>query len=166
MKKILYIMLLGVMAACTVKTNESDNANTDSQKSGTEEVATTAGKTIVYNVYLKPEDMTDEYLPEFYADFDRDAFVEAMFEAVYHNRAEVTDMEGNPMTIEDIKTREIEDPNYSREKLAGIQFTEEWTFDPKTISMSKKVKKMLIGYEVVEDSMIVALRPGFMFHFK
>ena len=32
--------------------------------------------------------------------------------------------------------------------------------------MSKKVKKMLIGYEVVEDSMIVALRPGFMFHFK
>ncbi len=124
-----------------------------------------SGNTIVYNVYLKPQDMTDPYAPELYENFNREAFVDSLFEAIYHNRAQVTDMSGNPLTIDSIKTLEIEDPRYFRDKLAGVQFTEEWTFCPKTKTMTKKVRKMLVGYELVEDSMIVALRPGFVFTF-
>lgn len=123
------------------------------------------GNEIVYNVYLKPQDLRDPYAPELYEGFDRGAFVDSLFAAIYYNGAVVTDMSGAPLTIDDIKQREVEDPKYSRDKVACVQFREVWTFSPAARTMRKRVKSMLIGYEVVEDSMIVTLRPGFMFHF-
>lgn len=127
--------------------------------------ATAEGREIVYNVYLKPQDFRDPYAPELYEGFDREAFVDSLFAAVYLHRAKVTDMSGAPLTIDDIKQREVEDPNYSRDKVACVQFREVWDFSPSSMSMVKKVKTMLIGYEVVEDSAIVTLRPGFVLNF-
>lgn len=123
------------------------------------------GNEIVYNVYLKPQDLRDPYAPELYAGFDRAAFVDSLFAAIYYNGAEVTDMSGNALSIDDIKQREVEDPKYSRDKVACVQFREAWAFSPTAKTMRKSVKSMLVGYEVVEDSMIVTLRPGFVFHF-
>ncbi|MDD7724339.1 MAG: hypothetical protein PUJ24_01585, partial [Bacteroidales bacterium] len=91
---------------------------------------------------------------------------DSLFAAVYSNGVTVTDMEGNVLSIDDIKVREVEDPNYSRDKVAGIQFTEAWVYSPSSNTMTKTVKSMLVGYEVVEDSVIVAFRPGFVFRFK
>lgn len=129
------------------------------------DVAASGGNEIVYNVYLKPQDMRDPYAPELYEGFDRGAFVDSLFAAIYYNGAAVTDMNGKALSIDDIKQREVEDPKYSRDKVACVQFREEWTFSPATKTMRKNVKSMLVGYEVVEDSMIVTLRPGFVFHF-
>lgn len=124
------------------------------------------GNTIEYIVYLKPTDQTDPYAPELYEHFDRAAFADSIMSAIYYHRARVTDYQtGEPLTIDDIKTREVEDPNYARSKMAGVRFTEQWRFDPTTLTMAKRVTKMLVGYEVVSDSMIVALRPGFLFTF-
>ena len=123
------------------------------------------GKEIVYNVYLKPQDFRDPYAPELYEGFDREAFVDSLFAAVDLHKAKVTDMTGAPLTIDDVKQREVEDPNYSRDKVACVQFREVWDFSPSSMSMVKKVKTMLIGYEVVEDSAIVTLRPGFVLNF-
>lgn len=120
------------------------------------------GKTIEYIVYLKPQDQRDTDAPELYQNFDRAAFADSIMNAVYYHRARVTDMQtGEVLTIDDIKTREVEDPNYARDKMAGVRFTEEWTFDPTNLTMTKRVRRMLIGYEVVVDSVIEALRPGF-----
>ncbi len=123
------------------------------------------GNEIVYNVYLKPQDMRDPYAPELYEGFNRGAFVDSLFAAIYYNGAVVTDMSGNVLSIDDIKQREVEDPKYSRDKVACVQFREVWAFSPASKTMRKSVKSMLVGYEVVEDSMIVTLRPGFVFHF-
>ncbi len=120
---------------------------------------------ITYNVYLKPQDLRDPYAPELYVGFDRQSFVDSLFAAVYTKGVQVTDMNGDPMTIDDVKQREVEDPNYSRDKVACVQFHEQWQYSPSANKMTKVVKSMLIGYEVVEDSMIVTLRPGFMLHF-
>lgn len=128
-------------------------------------VPVSGGNEIVYNVYLKPQDLRDPYAPELYEGFDRAAFVDSLFAAIYYNGAEVTDMNGNALSIDDIKQREVEDPKYSRDKVACVQFREVWAFSPAAKTMRKSVKSMLIGYEVVEDSMIVTLRPGFVFHF-
>lgn len=123
------------------------------------------GNEIVYNVYLKPQDLRDPYAPELYEGFNRGAFVDSLFAAIYYNGAVVTDMSGNVLSIDDIKQREVEDPKYSRDKVACVQFREVWAFSPASKTMRKSVKSMLVGYEVVEDSMIVTLRPGFVFHF-
>ena len=125
----------------------------------------TPSNEIVYNVYLKPQDLRDPYAPELYQNFDRASFVDSLFSAVYTKGVKVTDMNGNPMTIDDVKQREVENPNYSRDKVACIQFREDWHYNPFSNTMTKTIKSMLIGYEVIEDSMIVTLRPGFMFHF-
>lgn len=122
--------------------------------------------TIVHNVYLKPQFANDEAYASMLNDFNREAFVDSVFEAVYRHAIKITDMDGNPISLEDVKTREIEEPEFHRDKVAGIQFTEKWSFDPATHHMEKKVISMLIGYEVVDNGEIVAFRPGIMVHLK
>ena len=166
MKSQFFLSLAAVAVALTSCTNN----NAPEQKVETNvpnpQVVSADGNEIIYNVYLKPQDMRDADAEELYANFDRQAFVDSLFAAVYSHGVTVTDMEGNVLSIDDIKVREVEDPNYSRDKVAGIQFTEAWVYSPSSNTMTKTVKSMLVGYEVVEDSVIVAFRPGFVFRFK
>ena len=158
------LMCCIMMTSCNQNREQSGGAQ--SQAQGAQTVNMEGASTIVYNVFLKPNDMRDPYAPELYANFDRDAFVEEIFDAVMHHRATVTTIDDKPMSLDDIKTMEIEDPAYSRDKLAGIQFTEDWKLDAETMQMNKKVRSMLVGYEVVVDSVIDHLRPGFKIHFE
>lgn len=120
---------------------------------------------IEYMVYLKPQDMRDPYAHELYDNFNREAFVDSVFAAVYQHHAGVTDEDGNALSLETIKEREVSDPRYSHDKVAGVRFREAWSFDPVTKTMTKKVKSMLIGYEFVDDSTIIAIRPAFLITF-
>ncbi len=120
---------------------------------------------IEYMVFLKPQDMRDPYAHELYDSFDREAFVDSVFASVYQHHAIVTDENGDTLSLETIKEREVTDPRYSHDKVAGIRFREAWSFDPQTKTMTKKVKSMLVGYEFVDDSVIVAIRPAFMINF-
>ncbi len=120
---------------------------------------------IEYMVFLKPQDMRDPYAHELYDDFDREAFVDSVFASVYQHHAIVTDENGDTLSLETIKEREVTDPRYSHDKVAGIRFREAWRFDPEKKVMTKKVKSMLVGYEFVDDSVIVAIRPAFKITF-
>ncbi|MBQ2322813.1 MAG: hypothetical protein II375_09730 [Bacteroidales bacterium] len=163
--------IISIAALAATLVSCSGNAPAPSSQTPDQPVAqpaqsvATEGNEITYNVYIKPQYMNDPDAAELYANFDRAAFVDSLFSAVYTKGVKVTDMDGNPMTIDDIKIREVEDPNFSRDKVAGIRFREVWSYNPSTNTMTKKVKSMLVGYEVVEDSTIVALRPNFEFHF-
>lgn len=121
--------------------------------------------TITYWVYLKPQDMRDPYAHELYDNFDREAFVKSVYTSLYQNHAKVYDYEGNELSLETIRERQVSDPNFSDDKLAGVRFTEEWKFDPATKTMEKKIKEMMLGYEFVEDSTIIAFRENFKFVF-
>lgn len=146
--------LLALAASC------GTDAARDEQKE-----ATGKENIIEYMVFLKPQDMRDPYAHELYDNFDREAFVDSVFAAVYQHHAVVTDEDGNPLSLETIKEREVSDPRYSHDKVAGVRFREAWSFDPVTKTMTKKVKSMLIGYEFVDDSTIVAIRPAFLITF-
>ena len=126
------------------------------------------GQTIVYNVYLKPivDSGVELEAEESLANFNREAFVDSLFQSVYYHKARITNFLGDSLSIEDVKTLEIEDPNYSRDKLAGVQFTEEWFLNPATRHLEKKVISMLVGYEVYDQNGdYCALRPGLVIHF-
>ncbi len=131
-----------------------------------QELQASDGENVIeYMVYLKPQDLRDPYAHELYDHFNREAFVDSVFAAVYQHHAVVYDEDGNVLSIEDIKEREVSDPRYSHDKVAGIRFREAWDFDPVNKVMTKKVKSMLVGYEFVDDSTIVAIRPAFLIKF-
>lgn len=175
MKKIAKIMVSMAGALCTcalwscsnggAETNAVAGAETSAQTSEAQQITGDFG-TIIHNVYLKPEFTDDPAYAEMLADFNREAFVDSIFEAIYHNFAKVTDMEGNPMTVEQVKDLEFSNPAFTRDKVAGIQFVERWSFDPKTQQMQKKVESMLIGYELMDNGVIVGFRPGFKIYMK
>lgn len=146
---------LALMTSCGTDTANDSQAQ---EAAGEENI-------IEYMVYLKPQDMRDPYAHELYDNFNREAFVDSVFAAVYQHHAVVTDEDGNPLSLETIKEREVSDPRYSHDKVAGVRFREAWSFDPVTKTMTKKVKSMLIGYEFVDDSMIIAIRPAFLITF-
>lgn len=159
MKSILFLTFASLLLSSCGSKNQEEAATPSMP------AESASANEITYNVYLKPQDLRDPYAPELYEGFDRQSFVDSLFAAVYTKGVQVTDMNGEPMTIDDVKQREVEDPNYSRDKVACVQFHEQWQYNPSANKMTKVVKSMLIGYEVVEDSMIVTLRPGFMLHF-
>lgn len=130
-----------------------------------QETQTGEENVIEYMVYLKPQDMRDPYAHELYDGFNREAFVDSVFAAVYQHHAIVTDEDGDTLSLETIKEREVSDPRYAHDKVAGVRFREAWSFDPSTKTMTKKVKSMLIGYEFIDDSVIVAIRPAFLITF-
>ena len=151
-----------LISSCTTNTGSEPSQATQSQNVAS---TTASGNVITYNVYLKPQDFTDADADELYKDFSREQFVDSVFSAIYYHKAKISDINGNALTLEDVKSQEIENPNFSRDKLAGLQITEEWQFNPEALTFNKKVKKVLFGYEVVQDSMIIALRPGFVIEF-
>ncbi len=160
-------MFATMMTSCGNSAKEqAQNANEQNQ-SEIQQTQNTPGKEniIEYMVYLKPQDMRDEFAHELYDNFDREAFVDSVFAAVYQHHAKVTDEDGNELTLEEIKEREVSDPRYSHDKIAAVRFREAWSFDPQTKTMNKKVKSLLIGYEFVQDSVIVAMRPAFLMTF-
>ncbi len=178
MKSVLFLSLSLTLSSIFVACSNSDSSSerptpknivTDSRDSfnkvfAPETVEIGNADTIVYNVYLKPLDAS--YI-DAYQGFNRESFVDSIFSAVFYHKATVTDMLGKPLTIDSLKTREIEDPvAYGRDKVAGIQFKEIWYFDTARKRMNKQVLSMLIGYEVYDqDSTFIGLRPGFIISF-
>lgn len=168
------MMTVAAMATMIAAMTTSCGNNVSEQTQSTSEaapVATTATtdnsneNVIEYMVYLKPQDMRDPDAHELYDAFNREAFVDSVFAAVYQHHAKVTDESGNELTLEEIKEREVSDPRYAHDKVAAIRFREAWSFDPASKTMTKKVKSMLVGYEFVDDSVIIAMRPAFLMTF-
>lgn len=165
--KTLALAASALAMACLSACSGNDTAQTDANGSNTTESATanTGENIIEYMVWLKPQDMRDPDAHELYDNFNREAFVDSVFAAVYQHHAIVTDEDGDTLSLELIKEREVSDPRYAHSKVAGVRFREAWSFDPATKTMTKKVKSMLIGYEFVYDSTIVAIRPAFKISF-
>lgn len=151
--KILTIICLLMCIACNQQTpqNKSDN--------------TIYTDTIVYNVSLKPQ---YEHEVDWLKAFNRDAMIDSIFKSVYYHGAEVRDFaEENIMTLDEIKSLEIEDPRFSRDKASLLQFTEAWAYDPQQNTFKKKVLSIHVAYEIIDDNgKLIGHRGGFIIKMK
>lgn len=139
-------------------------ANSCSQSStSNKDVAYT--DTIVYNVLLKPQ---DEYEAEWLKGLNKEALLDSIFTSIYYHGAEVYDFaDDTKMTLDEVKTREIEDERYSRNKVAVLQFTEAWRYDVVGMKFEKKVLSVHIAYEVIDSEGVwIGNRGGFIVKMK
>ena len=102
--------------------------------------------TIVYDVVIKNAFPEDEWQEFCLKNVDRDAIANIIFNAVYNGKLTAYDYQHeSPMTIDQVKELEEE---YSRDKVAKIQFIEEWYFDEEKMEMGKRVNEIMLAYEL------------------
>ncbi|MEN8121339.1 MAG: hypothetical protein ABFS35_13385 [Bacteroidota bacterium] len=102
--------------------------------------------TIIYDVVIKnalPEDEWQEFRLK---NVDRAAIANIIFNAIYNGKLTAYDYQNeNPMTIDQVKELEKE---YIRDKVAKIQFIEEWYFNEEKMKMGKRVNEIMLAYEL------------------
>ena len=107
---------------------------------------------IIYDVTIKTSDPDDEWSKVCLSRLDREKLTRKVFDAVYSGNAIPYDYaSGSQLSISDVKAIE-EKAEFSREKVATIQFTEKWSFDEEKMTFEKKVYSIMIGYELFSDS--------------
>lgn len=121
--------------------------------------------TITYMVYIRQQDPTDDYEAFYLSGLDAEKLVEDIYSSVFHNLAQAYDFTtGDPLSIDDIKTREVEYPDvYSHDNVSVIQFTEAWSYDSEALSFHKKVLSIHIGYGKRDETGFIETNyPGFI----
>ena len=151
-------IIVALLAACTMKIDINED------KPQYVEVA----DTITYLVYVRPQFPADEYKVKYLSHLEREKLLDMIFDSIYSHGAKAYDfVTGEEMSIDDVKSLEIENPCYSRDNVSAIQFTEAWGYNAEALSFQKKVLKIHIGYAVYdEDSIIVANRPSWVIDMK
>lgn len=103
---------------------------------------------IIYDAVIKNPDPDDKWGDEELKNFDKKKLVDMIFKAVYDKKITAYNYHTDePMSIEDIKALE-NSGDFDRSKIGKIQFIEDWYFDPESMVMTKKVKSIMIAYEV------------------
>ena len=117
---------------------------------------------IIYDVIIKNPD-GDEWTAERLKGIDKEALINIVFNAIYNGQLQAYDYRfETPMTIEDVKKLEIE---YSRERIAKMQFIEEWYFDEKSMNFGKNVNTIMLAYENYDfNNEVSGYKAGVMVH--
>jgi len=121
--------------------------------------------TIITDVVILSPD-GDEWTDYTLRNLNKEILVNNIFEAVYND--ELTPFEffkNTPLNIEDIKELE-KDPEFSREKIAKVQFEEAWYYDSDSQKMIKKVHSIMLAYEIYNsDGELKGYKPAFKVYF-
>ena len=100
---------------------------------------------ITYNVDLKNYNPEDEWKTECLSHTDRIALANMIFQAVYKGRLTPIDyFSEEVMPIDSVKALE---KRFNRSEIGQIMFTEKWYFSESTLSLTKKVEAVTLGYE-------------------
>lgn len=118
--------------------------------------------TIIYDVLILNPDPDNEWVNYCLKNLNKKELVNFVFDAVYSGKADAYHYYTNEkFSIEDIKQIENE-PDYARDKIAKIQFVEEWLLDKENFRMYKSIHSIMLGYEVKdEDESIRGYKPTF-----
>ncbi len=107
--------------------------------------------TIIYSVVIKNPNPLDSWTNECLSQLKKPQFVDQFFDAVYSHKAIAYSYSTHkPLSVSDIKEIEKSD-EFSRDKVAKLQFWETWYFDEQTQVMNKKVHAVLLAYELLTD---------------
>ncbi len=106
---------------------------------------------IVYDVVIKNANPYDTWTTECLSGLDRATLVDDLFRALDEGRLQAVDFDsGEVLSPSEVKKRE-EEIKKVRSRIAKIQFVENWYFDTLSLTMTKAVRSMVLGYEVYDD---------------
>ncbi len=123
--------------------------------------------TIIYPVLIKNTDPNDTWTEHCLSRLEREKFVDQVFDAVYEHKAKAYSYNTHKeLSITDIKAIEKQ-PDFSRDKVAKLQFWETWHFDEQQLIMTKKVQAILLAYEYLsEDGELLGYKAAFYIKLK
>ncbi|MEI6678719.1 MAG: hypothetical protein WCL21_08935 [Mariniphaga sp.] len=107
---------------------------------------------IIYDTYIINRDSTDLWGDECLSKFDREAFIDEVFKAVFEGKIIPLDyFSGEKISLDRIRKMEA-DGEFARKNISKIQFEECWIWDKKLFSLQKRVISMTIAYEVYDNT--------------
>lgn len=145
---LLYIFVFG----CTPGPNEKyDSSSSARQKYKPDSLELLLASPIIYDVLVKNPDLEDTWASEKIESFQKDDFVNIIFEAIYNGRVKVYNYHtGDEMTLKEIQALE-DSKEFDRSKIGKIQFEEDWYFNEKEFILTKKIKSIILAYEMIDQ---------------
>ncbi len=169
MKYLIFFLLLPtviISGSCNRRKNHAlDNENVPEQLAGESTFTADSGqvaRAITYDVIVRNPNRYDTWTTTCLQGFDRSTFVEEIFRSIYNGKLKavdyVTDKELSPEEVQQMEQEILK----MRNRIAKIQFTEDWYLDTASLTMQKEVRSMVLGYEVYGDSgQVRGYRPAF-----
>jgi hypothetical protein len=158
-----FVIILGLFISCNQKEIEIEIKKVDIGKENNYSVF---ADTIINDVLIQNPD-SSEWTDYCLRNLHKDFLVDEIFNAVYSGKLIPYEFFNNvPLEITDIESLE-EDPEFSRDKIAKVQFEEAWYFDTENQIMVKKVYSIMLAYEVYNlEGEIKGYKPAFKVYFK
>ena len=155
------LVMFITIAACNIDKHEIKTV-----KIGSEENFLVLADTIIDDiVILNPNN--DEWTDYSLRNLNKKTLVNEIFRSVYEEELVAYEFfHTKVLSIEDIKKLE-DDPAFSRDKIAKVQFEEAWYYDPINQTMVKKVHSIMLAYEIYNSlGEIKGYKPAFKVYLK
>ena len=145
---LLYIFVSG----CTLGSNEKyEYFSSSGQKYIPDSLELLLASPIIYDVLVKNPDLNDSWASEKIESFQKDDFVNMIFEAIYNEKVKAYNYHtGDEMSLKEIRALE-NSKEFDRSKIGKIQFEEDWYFNEKEFILTKKIKSIILAYEVIDQ---------------
>ena len=150
----LFVFILSsffLFVGCKDVKKEVTNLSTEKSKTIGAETGELLANPITYDVVVKNPDPDDTWAEERLEDLNLDKLIELIFGAIEDGQATAFNYHtGETMSMKDIKKLEKTE-EFEKSKIAKVQFVEDWYFDAKSFTMQKKVKSIMLAYEVYDQ---------------
>ncbi len=134
-----WFLLLFIVFACSSPPIKED-----------QQVGIALGK-ITYESSILNTNPDDAWANECLAGFDRKSFLNQIFNAVHTGKLSALDyFSGEKISPSRLKELEASG-EFSKEKIAKVQFEEEWFWDEEKRTLQKKINSMTFAYEVFNN---------------
>lgn len=158
-------LLCLVIAGYGCRSGEAGNKNVTGTASAGEDLSNLipVASDIVSEIIVKPVSADDPWELEKVKGFNGDAMFLSLLKKIREGKIEVYDcISGEPLSEEDAK-KILEEKGSDVSKIAKLQFTEDWYFNPATNEIIKKVKSVSLGYESLRSE---GLPPAYLPYFR
>ena len=109
------------------------------------------GKNIITEVIVKPDTAGDPWEVEKVRGFDGKEMFTDLLEKLYKRNLIAYDCFTDEVLDQTTVKRMQKEVGRDISKIGKIQFLEDWYFDPLTSSISKKIKSVTFGYEIIRE---------------
>jgi len=144
--------LVMISAGCRSRSGDTPPHPSDSAVIITD-VATEAislAPSITYDITVKNPDPDDWWTTECLEELELKKLVDIVFDAVYDGKLTPWHYhEERPMTVKEIRKLE-KDPEFDRSRIGKVQFIEDWHFNPETLHFQKRVRALMLAYELYD----------------
>ncbi len=106
---------------------------------------------IIYDTFIQNNNPEDSWADECLAGFERKKFIDQLFKAVYSGDLKALDyFTGEKIAPSELRKR-MEAGEFTPEKIAKVQFEEQWYWNENNQQLKKKVISATLAYEVFNN---------------